>query len=287
MKRRILSVAALVALATLVVGMGAVPAFAAAPTVLSGSPTLGSSSASTVEETSSAVAYGWQKVAASAALGGSYATEHLGGARASYAFTGTSLKWFTVHGPDQGTAALSIDGVSFGRVDNYRPTRSYNTAVLFSSLTPGTHTLVITVEGLKGSPIGRGTFISIDGMQPGGAALQVRPFFTAFWRTGPSSIASGGHYALADLQGAAVSFAFHGTSVAWYSILGPSDGRAAVYLDGALKATVDLYRPSAAVGRFTLYRLSDAVHTLRIVVLGTRSAASHGTYVTVDRFAVS
>jgi hypothetical protein len=198
-------------------------------------PTItGTFRASRVEqETSLAESYRWRVVPASGALGGSFATEHLAGATATFTFSGTSVRWYTVRGPNQGDARVFIDGVSWGRVDNYhRSTFVYGSFWTFSPLTPGAHTMVIIVDGLKGSPIGTGTYVSVDGMQVDGGTVQSTPSITYRWRTAPSATAFGGHYAISDVQGASTYFSFRGTRIDWYTILGPSGGRAAVYIDG-------------------------------------------------------
>jgi hypothetical protein len=51
--------------------------------------------------------------------------------------------------------------------------------------------------------------------------------------------------------------------------------------------TVDQYAPAVSDGaRRRLGGLSDAVHTVRIVVLGESRPSARGTLVTVDRFAL-
>ena len=94
------------------------------------------------------------------------------------------------------------------------------------------------------------------------------------------------HYALTDQKGASAYFTFWGTSIEWHMILGAANGKAAVYIDGVLNTTVDSYRSSTMVGFLRITGLIDAMHTIKIVPLGTRSAASHGTLVTIDRFVV-
>jgi hypothetical protein len=238
------------------------------------------------EETSPAASYAWRTITTSSALGGSYTTEHSAGARATYTFTGTSLQWFTVLGPNQGIASVKIDGVSFGTVNNYRKTTLYLASWSFTGLTAGSHTVVITVSGLKGSSAGTGTYVAVDAFRAGGGTLQRTPSVVYGWRSAAFSGASGGHYALSDVKGASASFTFRGTQIDWYAILGSTGGKAAIYIDGGLIGTVDLYRATAIASRIRVSGLSDAVHTIKILVLGTKNAASHGTGVSIDRFVV-
>ena len=238
------------------------------------------------QESSLAVSYTWRAIPTTRAWGGSYTTERIAGARATYTFTGTSLKWYTVRGPDQGTATVTIDGLSYGTVNNYRATPLFGGFISFAGLGAGSHTLVITVTGARGSRAGTGTFVSIDAMQPGTAALQKTPPVRYQWRFAPFAGASGGHYSVSDQKGSAVYFTFRGTSIEWHTLLGSSNGRAAVYIDGVLITTVDTYRSTTGLGFLRITGLIDTIHTIKIVNAGTRNAASHGTYVTVDRFVV-
>jgi hypothetical protein len=81
-----------------------------------------------------------------------------------------------------------------------------------------------------------------------------------------------------------MSFAFRGIGVSWQTVRGPSQGRAQMFVDGALVKTVDNYerQPMAGVTR-SVTGLTDGVHTLRIVVLGTARPVATGAFVSVDR----
>ena len=60
-----------------------------------------------------------------------------------------------------------------------------------------------------------------------------------------------------------------------------------MYVDGNLMATVDNYSAATHSGVARVVRgLSDAVHSLRIVVLGKHRAASTGSSIVVDRFLI-
>ena len=63
-------------------------------------------------------------------------------------------------------------------------------------------------------------------------------------------------------------------------------GKAKVYVDGVLKTTVDNYGKRSGWNlRRTVTGLSDALHTVKIVVTGKRRASA-GTMVVVDRWLV-
>jgi hypothetical protein len=107
------------------------------------------------------------------------------------------------------------------------------------------------------------------------------------WRRLPSRGASGGSYAVADLRGAEASFTFRGTAVAWYAVRGPAFGQVAVYVDGLRRADIDYYASTTAYGvRRAVTGLAPGVHTVRLMVLGTRSARATGTSVGLDRWEV-
>lgn len=87
--------------------------------------------------------------------------------------------------------------------------------------------------------------------------------------------------------GAYVEYDFDGTSVRW---IGPKNfhhGLAEVYLDGVYRTTVDTYYASTKLHQQVLYEatgLPDGPHTLKVVVLGTKSDSSLGTFIVIDAF---
>jgi hypothetical protein len=69
---------------------------------------------------------------------------------------------------------------------------------------------------------------------------------------------------------ATATMTFSGSSVAWVAPVGPTRGKARVYIDGALVTTVDLYRRSFVARDVVFARnIGDGTHTLRIQALGT------------------
>lgn len=103
------------------------------------------------------------------------------------------------------------------------------------------------------------------------------------WLTAGAAVYLGGSAKASRSARAGVTFAFSGTSVAWIGPVGPTRGRASVYLDGTLVTTVNLYR-SSFQARQVLFATHVAAgsHTLTIRVAGT---AGHP-WVAVDAFAV-
>jgi hypothetical protein len=117
------------------------------------------------------------------------------------------------------------------------------------------------------------------------AAVQL----TGTWYPNSGSFNSGGSSILAMDQGSQAKFTFTGTGVKWIGYRDPWSGIAQVYLDGALKSTVDTYSANtlAQTVVYSVSGLSNASHTLTIVVSGKMDAKSAGEWVWVDAFDVS
>lgn len=108
------------------------------------------------------------------------------------------------------------------------------------------------------------------------------------WDRDASTSASGGAYAANRLVGSSASFTFSGTTVSLLGRKAPDGGRADVYLDGVRKATLDFYRSTTQwkAPMWSASGLAAGTHTVKVVVLGTRQAASTGTWVYLDAFVV-
>lgn len=238
-----------------------------------------------VQENSVGTRYAWRNVGAASAYGGSYRAEHLGGAQVTYAFTGTSVIWYAVRGRDQGVAYVYVDGVRKATVNNYATATSYKVARTVSGLTNAKHTLRVYVTGLKGSASGTGTYVSVDAVKVG-ATLNATPSLDALWRSAPASGASG-NVAVTDVAGASSWLTFRGTSVSWWTSFGPNRGKAQVYVDGVLKGTYDNYAAASSYNVRRLFGgLTNAVHTVKIVALGTHRAGATGSLVQLDRWTI-
>ncbi len=238
------------------------------------------------QEGSIAAVYGWRVVPYPSAQGGSYVHERIAGAHATYAFTGTSITWYTVRGPEQGQAEVKIDGVSKGVFDNYASTRQWGAMRSFTGLTNAAHTIDVIVRGAK-SAASTDTIVAIDAYKVGSAAVVTGPKLTMSWRAGGASAASGGYYRVSDIAGSNVTFIFKGTGFDWITALAPDMGKADVYVDGSLKGSFDNYDAATRYGAVRSIRgLSNAVHTLKILVTGIKRSGATGSKVVVDRFVV-
>jgi len=235
------------------------------------------------QESTPAADWTWQSNSNANAYDGSYRTEHLAGAQATYPFTGTAITWYTVTGASQGLAYVYIDGTNKGSYNQYASSAHYKVARTFSGLSSGNHTIRILVRGLKGSTAGTGTSVAVDAFSVGGV-VDGSPTLDCGWRVVSTSSASGGKYATTDLQEKAI-FTFRGTGVDWYTKVGPNQGKAEMWVDGVLKATVDNYASSTKYGvRRSVGGLADAIHTFEVIVLGTKQSASSGRYIVIDRW---
>src|SRR3954463_12237896 len=81
--------------------------------------------------------------------GGSARQSTAAGARASLAFSGTSVTWFGARGKDMGIAMLSVDGAPGVEVDLYNVPNDeiHSPAFTVNGLSNGPHTLTIEVTG--------------------------------------------------------------------------------------------------------------------------------------------
>jgi len=108
--------------------------------------------------------------------------------------------------------------------------------------------------------------------------------YSPAWRSASYSRYTGGAVRYATRAGAKATFSFNGSRVTWYGPVGPTRGKARVYIDGALARTVDLHRSTFAARSavFSKAWATAGKHTLVIEVVGT---AGHP-YVAIDEFLV-
>jgi hypothetical protein len=89
-------------------------------------------------------------------------------------------------------------------------------------------------------------------------------------------------------EGDSVEFTFTGTSIKWYDTADSDRGRAEVYLDGHLQATVDGYSPITLYQHemFRAMNLGAGPHTIQIVNTGEKNDDSSDDFVGLDYFVV-
>ena len=232
--------------------------------------------------------------------GGSAMESQTPGAQATFAFTGTSVTWLGMRGPDSGIARVSIDGVFVSQVDMFA--RSYEVHVpVFKAkgLANGSHTLTIEVTGLKNtdsqaamSPF---ALAIVDAFEvPAQVVSHIQDTdpdmsYTAGWTRGDTTRSwSGWMASISSGPSAQATLPFNGTSISWIGYRGPDAGIARVYIDGSFVAEVDLYYsdPRIQAILFTSPPLADGNHTITVEATGLQNAASSGTLVAVDAFDV-
>jgi lysozyme len=241
---------------------------------------------SEIEQGSEAITYGWRTVAKTGTYGGSFASEHLPGAAASFTFSGKKATWFTVTGPSHGKASVWIDGHAQGMFNNYAASVHTKVARTFTGLAPGPHTITVRVLGQKGSPQATDAQVAVDAFQGGGRIVWTPPLRTTWQRTNLAG-ASGGDVAVSDQSRTTVALTFRGSGVRWQTVRGPDQGRAQIFVDGSLVKTVDNYAATTTTGVLrSITGLTAGVHELVIVVTGEGRPAARGTKVSVDRFSV-
>jgi hypothetical protein len=201
-------------------------------------------------------------------------------------FPGRSVTWYTATGPAQGKAEVLIDGRSKGVFDQYAPRADFKVARTFTKLDAGWHTIEIRVLG-RHAQAASDAQVAVDAFGFGGDVVR-SPSGTVTWRTADVAGASGRTVAITDTARASVSVSFRGTGVQWMTVRGPSQGRAAIFVDDVLVRTVDNYAdaPTTNVAR-AVTGLADGVHTLRIVALGQSRPKAEAALVTVDAFIVA
>ena len=103
------------------------------------------------------------------------------------------------------------------------------------------------------------------------------------WTSRAMAGSSGGRVIWSRAAGASVSYGFTGKAVAWIAPVGPTRGRAYVYIDGRYAATVSQRRTDAEAPQVVFSRSWSAVawHRVQIVVVGGSLAAR----IDVDAFA--
>ena len=242
--------------------------------------------ATIVGETAPGAAYAWRSLTNSKTYNGSYTLNNMPGSTAAYSFSGSSVVWYTIKDPYQGVASVSIDGHSKGTVNNYASTAAYKVAHSYTGLGSGTHTISIRVTGSKGSSAGKDVRVSIDAFKDSGT-YKGTPTVSYRWASVSSSLADAGSYRAARYSGTYMTFVFRGTSIDWRTILGPGMGRALVYVDGVSKGTFDNYS-GVTIPKYLRHigGLSDAVHTLKIMVSSTRNTSASDSVIVVDGFLI-
>jgi transglycosylase-like protein len=106
--------------------------------------------------------------------------------------------------------------------------------------------------------------------------------YTGVWRAARHPAYAGASVRYAITSGARATFSFDGHAVSWSGPVGPTRGRARVYVDGKLATTVDLFATTFSPRRTVWSRSwpANGRHTIAIEVAGTRGRP----FVAIDEF---
>jgi hypothetical protein len=104
------------------------------------------------------------------------------------------------------------------------------------------------------------------------------------WTRALSAGANGGYVHYATIRKPTAAVTFTGSSVAWVAAVGPTYGRARVYVDGVYAGCIDLGRPLAAARQVVFAKswATSGQHRIKITVLATPGRPK----VDVDAFVV-
>ncbi|MGW1132959.1 family 43 glycosylhydrolase [Streptomyces griseoluteus] len=148
----------------------------------------------------------------------------------------------------------------------------------------GTPLAMGATQNLPSGDPGSGNYwINDDGRTSGVGGVT----YSGTWNSGTGCAAqcfwSDDHWS--DRAGNSATFTFTGTRVALLSVQDTGNGIAAISVDGGPEQRVDFYG-AIRTGETLQYlspRLADGPHTLRVRVTGEHSAASSGSFISVDR----
>jgi hypothetical protein len=112
---------------------------------------------------------------------------------------------------------------------------------------------------------------------------------TGTWFTKSYAFNSGGSVIMATEPGSQATFTFKGTGVQWIGFRDAWSGIAQVSVDGVLEGTIDTYsaEQQAQAVVYSISGLSNASHSLTIMVTGTHNPTASEAWVWVDAFDVS
>ena len=105
-------------------------------------------------DNSSSVSYsgsGWTTTTNSSLWDGDEHFTNTTGNSATFSFTGPFVTYVYAPFTNMGIANISIDGTSYGTLDEYCPTNIFQGSVSFSGLSSGSHTFTVSVSGSSNS----------------------------------------------------------------------------------------------------------------------------------------
>ncbi len=247
----------------------------------------------TVDSTSAAMVETWDRDANASASAGGYSAARLSGAKTTFTFTGTNVTLVGRKSADAGKADVYVDGVKQTTVDFYNAATQWKVNLWTKSGLANTkHTVTVTVLGTK-SAGASDTWVYVDAFKVGATSYEENNSAVKDQhRRSVTTSAYGGSYDVTNHAATGdtgdkplFKVVFKGTDLLVYATKTSGSGKADVYIDGALKATVDLYAAATTykVKVFDSAPLVNGVHTVVIKANGAKAAASSSTSVSIDQ----
>lgn len=210
-------------------------------------------------------------------------------------FTGTQVQWFGLKNEDLGMADVYVDGVlAAENIDCYSTTKAVEMLFSKTDLPLATHTIKVVVKGTKNSA-SKGTALVhdyFDFPQIAPTLIDDASTSTTYggtWGTDANAIYYSNTCHVSNVTNAYFQTTFTGTQISWYGLKNNDLGFATVYIDGILaQDNIDCYSssPRAIFQLFSKTGLANTSHTIKVVVKGTKNAASSGTALVHDYFSV-
>ena len=260
-----------------------------------------------VEQTNPSVKYvgNWYTIKNAVLSGGSAVQAIDAGSGATFTFTGTIARWVGYKDPWSGIAKVYVDGIFQTQIDTYSAAQQSQVTVYTTpTLTPGTHTLTVTVTGTRAAHA-KSSWIWVDAFETngtaGGTSGNGSPTFTRVeqtsssiqytgtWYTINNAVLSGGSAVQAIDPGNRATLTFTGTVARWIGFKDPWSGIAKMYVDGVLQTQIDTYSAAQQAQSivYTTPTLTSGTHTLTVEVTDTHSASAQSSWVWVDAFEVA
>ena len=198
-----------------------------------------------------------------------------------YTFTGTQVNWYGLKNNDLGMADVYIDNVLRGdNIDCYSTTRAVQKLFSISGLSNASHTIKVVVTGSKNASSAN-TYLVHDYFTYSGSTppnvddADSGVTYNGTWNAinnDPIYYNSTCH--VGNTTNGYFQYTFTGTQVDWYGLKNVDLGMADVYIDDVLRGdNIDCYSTTRAVQKlFSISGLSNASHTIKVVVTGTKNA---------------
>jgi hypothetical protein len=230
----------------------------------------------------------WTTVPSTSLSGGSARRTTVAGSKITVPFRGTGVKLIATKSASAGKVDITLDGVKVATGLNlYSATTAYKSTVYTrTGLAEGVHNLVVTAT-LAGKTVDVDAF-SVTGAAAGVNVEESAGTYAVSWELRRSTTYSGGTAKLTSTSGSNVTYTFRGTGITWLGARATSRGKAGVYIDNVYQGTIDQFASTTAYQSVVWRKtgLSNASHTIKIVVAGTRNAASSSNTIDVDAFVV-